>query len=368
MATTVTYKGQVLVTVDNSTKVLETSGTWCEDDFTLVDVSGGGGGGGGNGYGGDGTWTRPMGYPKLDDMDITGGDVVYISYIATEELGFCDLTIKRTSGTFTFEIGEINNGVFTADSTTTYSADTRVQKFFGSASGGYKVIKITGSIKEISTIRNDWVSYDGNYRWSAYQGAIEIYGNLPHLAVISFYSVGRLEAVHLGGAKFTSLASAFYNNDFLMSVDTKNWDVSNCTGLNYTFANCRALDFVDVSDWDTAKVTTCQAMFLSASISQIDISEWDMGLVTNTSQMFQQTKFTDITIPASLATISANMFAGDNQKLVYHFKATTVPTLANVNAFNGYHTQMVIYVPTAKLSDYQTASNWSTYASYMVGE
>ena len=45
MATTVTYKGQVLVTVDNSTKVLETSGTWCEDDFTLVDVSGGGGGG-----------------------------------------------------------------------------------------------------------------------------------------------------------------------------------------------------------------------------------------------------------------------------------------------------------------------------------
>lgn len=44
MATTVTYKGQVLVTVDNSTKVLETSGTWCEDDFTLTDVSGGGGG------------------------------------------------------------------------------------------------------------------------------------------------------------------------------------------------------------------------------------------------------------------------------------------------------------------------------------
>ena len=43
MATTVTYKGQVLVTVDNSTKVLETSGTWCEDDFTLVDTGGGSG-------------------------------------------------------------------------------------------------------------------------------------------------------------------------------------------------------------------------------------------------------------------------------------------------------------------------------------
>ena len=42
MATTVTYKGEILVTVNNTTKTLQTSGTWCEDDFTLTDVSGGG--------------------------------------------------------------------------------------------------------------------------------------------------------------------------------------------------------------------------------------------------------------------------------------------------------------------------------------
>lgn len=43
MATTVTYKGATLTTVNNETKVLETAGTWVEDDLTLVDVSGGGG-------------------------------------------------------------------------------------------------------------------------------------------------------------------------------------------------------------------------------------------------------------------------------------------------------------------------------------
>lgn len=43
MATTVTYKGQTLTTVDNTTKTLETAGTWMEDDLTLTDVSGGGG-------------------------------------------------------------------------------------------------------------------------------------------------------------------------------------------------------------------------------------------------------------------------------------------------------------------------------------
>lgn len=43
MATTVSYKGQTLTTVDNETKTLETKGTWMEDDLTLVDVGGGGG-------------------------------------------------------------------------------------------------------------------------------------------------------------------------------------------------------------------------------------------------------------------------------------------------------------------------------------
>ena len=365
MATTVTYKGQTLTTVDNTTKTLETAGTWMEGDLTLTDVSGGGGG---NGYGGDGTWTRPMGYPKLDDMTISGGDVVYMSYIATEELGFCDLSIKRTSGTFTFEIGEINNGVYTAGTSTTYSSDTRVQKYFGSSSGGYKVIRITGSIKEINTTRNAWVSYDGHYRYSGYQGIVEIYGNLPHLTFISFYSVGRIEAAHLGGAVITSLSSAFYNNYSLKSIDTQNWDMSNCTAINYTFANCSSLDFVDVSEWDTAKVTNCQAMFLTAGLSQIDISGWDMSAVTNTTQMFQQTKFTDITIPASLGTISANMFAGDNQHLNYHLLGNTVKTLANTNAFSGYHPEMKIFVPSSLESTYKTSSNWSTYASYIYGE
>lgn len=43
MATTVTYKGQTLTTVENATKTLQTKGTWVEDDFTLTDVSGGSG-------------------------------------------------------------------------------------------------------------------------------------------------------------------------------------------------------------------------------------------------------------------------------------------------------------------------------------
>lgn len=43
MATTVTYKGATLATVENATKTLQTAGKWVEDDFTLTDVTQGGG-------------------------------------------------------------------------------------------------------------------------------------------------------------------------------------------------------------------------------------------------------------------------------------------------------------------------------------
>lgn len=42
MSTTVTYKGSPLTTVNNQTRVLETGGTWLEDDITLTDVTQGG--------------------------------------------------------------------------------------------------------------------------------------------------------------------------------------------------------------------------------------------------------------------------------------------------------------------------------------
>ena len=75
-----------------------------------------------------------------------------------------------------------------------------------------------------------------------------------------------------------------------------------------------------------------------------------------------------ITIPASVTSIATKAFQGCYGVTEYHFKSTTPPTLDNVDAFNGIADDCVIYVPSAKLNDYKTASNWSTYASYMVGE
>ena len=49
----------------------------------------------------------------------------------------------------------------------------------------------------------------------------------------------------------------------------------------------------------------------------------------------------------------------------YHLKPTTPPSLKHANAFSGIPSTCIIYVPQGCLEAYQTATNWSTYASKM---
>lgn len=51
-------------------------------------------------------------------------------------------------------------------------------------------------------------------------------------------------------------------------------------------------------------------------------------------------------------------------KCTFIFRPTTPPTLASTNAFTANRINK-IYVPNGTLSAYQTASNWSSFASYM---
>lgn len=363
MATTVTYKGETLTTVDNATKVLQTAGSWMEDDLTLVDVSGGGG----NGYGGDGTWARPADMPKLDDMTISGGDIVYLTYLATEDAGFCDLKVSRSSGDITLDVGTINGGVFTSERALSYSSNqNNIRLYFGSSNGGYKVIRIAGLITNLTINRGQWAQFDSVYRFSTYQGLIEIYGELTHLTDYTSYGITTLRAVRLGTitAKFTSW---FYGNTALESVDSAHWAPASGSSLQSMFDGCTNIPYIDLTKWDISTITTIQRFMYNCS-ADVDISKWNMSSITNTTQAFQRTRFTELTVPATLTVLSANTFSDDNQHTEYHFKATTPPAMANTNAFGSIRSQCVIYVPSAKLTDYQTASNWSTYASYMVGE
>ena len=74
-----------------------------------------------------------------------------------------------------------------------------------------------------------------------------------------------------------------------------------------------------------------------------------------------------ITIPDSVTSIGKSTFSSCYGMIEYHFLPTTPPTLGTT-AFSNIQSDCVIYVPVGSLEAYQTATNWSTYASYIQEE
>lgn len=70
----------------------------------------------------------------------------------------------------------------------------------------------------------------------------------------------------------------------------------------------------------------------------------------------------------SVTSIAQNAFSNCYSMRYYDFtKLSAVPTLANANAFTGIPANCEIRVPMALVDEWKAATNWSTYADYIVG-
>ena len=75
-----------------------------------------------------------------------------------------------------------------------------------------------------------------------------------------------------------------------------------------------------------------------------------------------------ITIPNSVTSIGNYAFGSCYGVRYYDFTHhTTVPTLSNTDAFNGIAADCEIRVPVALADEWKAATNWATYANYIVG-
>ena len=75
-----------------------------------------------------------------------------------------------------------------------------------------------------------------------------------------------------------------------------------------------------------------------------------------------------ITIPDSVTSIGTYVFSGCYGVAFYDFSNhTSVPTLANTNAFTNISSDCQIRVPVSLVDEWKSATNWSTYANYIVG-
>ena len=74
-----------------------------------------------------------------------------------------------------------------------------------------------------------------------------------------------------------------------------------------------------------------------------------------------------ITIPNSVTSIGEAAFYNCYGMRYYDFSAcTTIPALSNTNAFKNIPSDCQMLIPSALYNNWKTATNWTTYASYMV--
>lgn len=74
-----------------------------------------------------------------------------------------------------------------------------------------------------------------------------------------------------------------------------------------------------------------------------------------------------IDFPAGITSIGASAFANCQGVLWYNFThCAAVPTLANTNAFTGINANCKIRVPASLVDEWKAATNWATYADYIV--
>ena len=132
---------------------------------------------------------------------------------------------------------------------------------------------------------------------------------------------------------------------------------------NYAFSNCYSLASVTIP----SSVTSIGTYVFSYCYSLASVTIPNNVTSIGNNAFNTCYSLASVTIPSDITSIGDYAFQNCYGMAVYHIKPTTPPTLGTT-AFSNIQSDCVIYVPSASLTTYKGASNWSSYASYMQGE
>ena len=132
---------------------------------------------------------------------------------------------------------------------------------------------------------------------------------------------------------------------------------------SYAFDNCYSLANVTIPDGVTS--VNNNAFYNCYSLANVTIP--DGGTSIGSYAFYNCYSLASVTIPDGVTSISNNAFGGCYGMRYYDFSAcTAVPTLKNTNAFSKIPSDCQMLIPTALYDEWSAATNWATYASYMV--
>ena len=196
-----------------------------------------------------------------------------------------------------------------------------------------------------------------------------------------------VQNIRLGSGIISIGNSAFYNCYSLLCItipdsvtSTGNNTFSNCYSLSsvgipdsvssigeYAFYGCYSLSSITIPDSIT--LIDSNAFYGCQSLSSIMIPNSVTSI--GNSAFYNCYSLSSIMIPNSVTSIGNSAFGSCYGMAEYHFLPTIPPTLGTT-VFNSIASDCIIYVPYSAdhsiLEAYQTADNWSDYASYIQEE
>ena len=167
-----------------------------------------------------------------------------------------------------------------------------------------------------------------------------------------------LDLSNFDTSKVTNMSYMFYNSQ-ATTLDLSNFDTSKVTNMGAMFYNSQTTT-LDLSNFDTSKVTNMSSMFSFSQATTLDLSNFNTSKVTNMSLMFSNSKATTLDLSnfnTSKVTDMSYMFSGS--------QATTLD-LSNFDTSNVIDMDSMFYnskATTLDLSNFNTSK--VTDMSYM---
>ena len=361
------------IEVDVGTSVrLKTAGKYCDRDIVVTAT---GGGSSGDEWIGDGNthiWislpegrTSPMlGVCVQGTVTVDWGDGSE-PYLLTGTTTSTDANNVRW--TPTHEYGKAGDYVITLTVDGAVALAGRSSSYFGSCILRYC----------------DW-SDTRNVAYQNFVKKLEIGAGVTSIGPNAFYNCKALTKVMIHeGVTFID-SNAFYNCSSLASVHIPESVTS--LGSN-VFHYCHALASVTTPEsltlYGTELFSMCYALakvnilknvtsinnstfYYCQSLPSVEIPD---GVTSIGDKAFYGCgTLGNVTVPGSVTSIGDRAFYDCAGLAFCDFtNHTSVPTLAATNAFNGIPSDCQIRVPSALVDEWKSATNWSTYASKIVG-
>ena len=101
------------------------------------------------------------------------------------------------------------------------------------------------------------------------------------------YDIKVLDVSHFDTSKVSNMSHMFTECRNIKVLDVSHFDTSNVTSMEYMFGYCESLTKLDVSHFDTSNVTTmCGMFYFCLFLTELDVSNFDTSKVTNMRHMF----------------------------------------------------------------------------------